>query len=207
MVHFNNDWDEILAGEFDQEYYKRIRYFLKQEYAEQTVYPPMEYIFNALRLTPYSSVKAVILGQDPYHGPGQAHGLCFSVQPGVKVPPSLQNIYKELKSDLGIEPPKDGTLTKWAKQGVLMLNTTLTVRAGQANSHKNLGWTTFITSSRSLTSMNGRLCSCSGAATHAARPDSSPRRSILCSRRRTPPPSPHTTAFSAVITSPCATTI
>ena len=143
MVHFNNDWDEILAGEFDQEYYKRIRYFLKQEYAEQTVYPPMEYIFNALRLTPYSSVKAVILGQDPYHGPGQAHGLCFSVQPGVKVPPSLQNIYKELKSDLGIEPPKDGTLTKWAKQGVLMLNTTLTVRAGQANSHKNLGWTTF----------------------------------------------------------------
>ena len=143
MVHFNNDWDEVLAGEFDQEYYKRIRYFLKQEYAEQTVYPPMEYIFNALRLTPYSSVKAVILGQDPYHGPGQAHGLCFSVQPGVKVPPSLQNIYKELKSDLGIEPPKDGTLTKWAKQGVLMLNTTLTVRAGQANSHKNLGWTTF----------------------------------------------------------------
>ena len=143
MVHFNNDWDEILAGEFDQEYYKRIRYFLKQEYAEQTVYPPMEYIFNALRLTPYSSVKAVILGQDPYHGPGQAHGLCFSVQPGVKVPPSLQNIYKELRSDLGIEPPKDGTLTKWAKQGVLMLNTTLTVRAGQANSHKNLGWTTF----------------------------------------------------------------
>ena len=103
MVHFNNDWDEILAGEFDQEYYKHIRYFLKQEYAEQTVYPPMEYIFNALRLTPYSSVKAVILGQDPYHGPGQAHGLCFSVQPGVKVPPSLQNIYKELKSDLGIE--------------------------------------------------------------------------------------------------------
>ena len=129
MVHFNNDWDEILAGEFDQEYYKRIRYFLKQEYAEQTVYPPMEYIFNALRLTPYSSVKAVILGQDPYHGPGQAHGLCFSVQPGVKVPPSLQNIYTELKSDLGIEPPKDGTLTKWAKQGVLMLHTTLTVRA------------------------------------------------------------------------------
>ena len=161
MVHFNNDWDEVLVGEFDQEYYKRIRYFLKQEYAEQTVYPPMEYIFNALRLTPYSSVKAVILGQDPYHGPGQAHGLCFSVQPGVKVPPSLQNIYKELKSDLGIEPPKDGTLTKWAKQGVLMLNTTLT----------------------------------------------SPRRSILCSRRRTPPRSPRTTAFSAVITFPCATTI
>ena len=143
MVHFNNDWDEVLAGEFDQEYYKRIRYFLKQEYAEQTVYPPMEYIFNALRLTPYSSVKAVILGQDPYHGPGQAHGLCFSVQPGVKVPPSLQNIYKELKSDLGIEPPKDGTLTKWAKQGVLMLNTVLTVEQGAANAHAGRGWETF----------------------------------------------------------------
>ena len=112
MVHFGNDWDEILAGEFEQDYYKRIRHFLKQEYAENTIYPPMEYIFNALRLTPYSSVKAVILGQDPYHGPGQAHGLCFSVQPGVKLPPSLQNIFKELKSDLGIEPPKDGTLKK-----------------------------------------------------------------------------------------------
>ncbi len=196
MVHFNNDWDEVLAGEFNQEYYKRIRYFLKQEYAEQTVYPPMEYIFNALRLTP-SSVKAVILGQDPYHGPGQAHGLCFSVQPGVKVPPSLQNIYKELKSDLGIEPPKDGTLTKWAKQGVLMLNTTLTVRAGQANSHKNLGWTTFTDHvlEKAERSRKSRSSFCSGAAMPAARPGSSPRRSILCSRRRTPPLSPRTTAF------------
>ena len=109
----------------------------------QTIYPPQDDILNALAWTAPGNVRAVILGQDPYHGPGQAHGLCFSVQPGVKVPPSLQNIYKELKSDLGIEPPKDGTLTKWAKQGVLMLNTTLTVRAGQANSHKNLGWTTF----------------------------------------------------------------
>ena len=98
---------------------------------------------NSIRYTPYSKVKAVILGQDPYHGPGQAHGLCFSVQPGVQPPPSLQNIFKELQSDLGIVPPKDGTLTKWAERGVLMLNTTLTVRRGQANSHKNLGWTTF----------------------------------------------------------------
>ena len=143
MVHLGNDWDEILAGEFEQDYYKRIHYWLKKEYAEQTIYPAAENIFNALRYTPYSKVKAVILGQDPYHGPGQAHGLCFSVQPGVQPPPSLQNIFKELQSDLGIVPPKDGTLTKWAERGVLMLNTTLTVRRGQANSHKNLGWTTF----------------------------------------------------------------
>ena len=143
MVHIGNDWDEILAGEFEQDYYKRIRHFLKQEYAENTIFPPMEYSFIARRLTPCSSGKAVILGQDPYHGPGQAHGLCFSVQPGGKLPPSLQNIFKELQSDLGIVPPKDGTLTKWAERGVLMLNTTLTVRRGQANSHKNLGWTTF----------------------------------------------------------------
>ena len=140
MVHLGNDWDEILAGEFEQDYYKRIRYWLKKEYAEQTIYPAAENIFNALRYTPYSKVKAVILGQDPYHGPGQAHGLCFSVQPGVQPPPSLQNIFKELQSDLGIVPPKDGTLTKWAERGVLMLTTTLTVRRGQANS---LGWTTF----------------------------------------------------------------
>ena len=98
MVHLGNDWDEILAGEFEQDYYKRIRYWLKKEYAEQTIYPAAENIFNALRYTPYSKVKAVILGQDPYHGPGQAHGLCFSVQPGVQPPPSLQNIFKELQT-------------------------------------------------------------------------------------------------------------
>ncbi|MDY3617437.1 uracil-DNA glycosylase [Agathobaculum sp.] len=143
MVELGNDWNDILAGEFSQEYYKKIRYFLKKEYAEQTIYPPMNDIFNALRYTPYASVKAVLLGQDPYHGPGQAHGLCFSVQPGVQSPPSLQNIFKELQSDLGIAPPPGGTLTGWAKQGVLLLNTVLTVRRGQANSHKNLGWTTF----------------------------------------------------------------
>ena len=104
MVHIGNDWDEILADEFQQDYYKRIRYWLKKEYAEQTIYPPMNDIFNALRYTAYADVKAVLLGQDPYHGPGQAHGLCFSVQPGVAPPPSLQNIFKELKSDLGIDP-------------------------------------------------------------------------------------------------------
>ena len=143
MVHFNNDWDEVLAGEFDQEYYKRIRYFLKQEYAEQTVYPPMEYIFNALRLTPYSSVKAVILGQDPYHGPGQANGLCFSVGDGVPFPPSLQNIFKEVADDTGTPPPATGNLDRWAEQGVLLLNAVLTVRAHEAASHAGRGWETF----------------------------------------------------------------
>lgn len=143
MVHLGNEWDEILADEFQQDYYKKIRYFLKQEYSEYTIYPPMEDIFNALRYTSYSEVKAVLLGQDPYHGPGQAHGLCFSVRPGVPAPPSLKNMFKELGSDLGIEPPQNGTLTGWAQQGVLLLNTVLTVRQGCANSHKNLGWTTF----------------------------------------------------------------
>lgn len=143
MVHIGNDWDEVLDGEFEQDYYKRLRYHLKQEYAEQTIFPPMNDIFNALRYTAYADVKAVLLGQDPYHGAGQAHGLCFSVQPGVQPPPSLKNIFKELQSDLGIAPPQGGTLTKWARQGVLLLNTTLTVRQGQANSHQNIGWTTF----------------------------------------------------------------
>ena len=143
MVHFGNDWDEILAGEFEQDYYKRIRHFLKQEYAENTIYPPMEYIFNALRLTPYSSVKAVILGQDPYHGPGQAHGLSFSVQGDTPPPPSLVNIFKEIESDLGKPIPQTGNLLRWADQGVLLLNATLTVRAHQAGSHQNKGWEEF----------------------------------------------------------------
>ena len=143
MVHLDNDWDGILAPEFQSGYYKKIRYWLKKEYAEQTIYPPMEDIFNALRYTPYHDVKAVLLGQDPYHGPGQAHGLCFSVREGVEPPPSLKNIFQELESDLGFPPPQNGTLTTWAQQGVLLLNTTLTVRRGQANSHKNIGWTTF----------------------------------------------------------------
>lgn len=143
MVHIGNEWDDLLADEFQQEYYKKIRYFLKKEYAEQTIYPPMSDIFNALRYTSYSDVKAVLLGQDPYHGPGQAHGLCFSVKEGVPPPPSLQNIFKELHDDLGFDAPPNGTLTKWAQQGVLLLNTVLTVRQGFANSHKNLGWTIF----------------------------------------------------------------
>ena len=143
MVHLGNEWDEILREEFESDYYRRIRAILKKEYAEYEIYPPKEDIFNALRYTSYSDVKAVLLGQDPYHGPGQAHGLCFSVRPGVEPPPSLKNIFRELETDMGLEPPTSGCLTPWAQAGVLLLNTTLTVRRGQANSHKNLGWTQF----------------------------------------------------------------
>lgn len=143
MVHLGNDWDEILAGEFQKEYYLRLRQILKQEYCTQTIYPSMYDLFNALRLTPCSQVKAVIIGQDPYHGPGQAHGLSFSVQKGVPIPPSLQNIFKELQDDLGVQPPHHGCLEAWARNGVLLLNNVLTVRAGQPNSHKGIGWETF----------------------------------------------------------------
>lgn len=143
MVQIGNDWDELLQDEFHSDYYAQIRAFLKQEYASHEVYPPMEDIFNALRYTPYADVKAVLLGQDPYHGPGQAHGLCFSVRPGVAPPPSLQNIFKELQSDMGLPAPHSGCLIPWAQEGVLMLNTTLTVRRGQANSHSKIGWTRF----------------------------------------------------------------
>lgn len=136
----HNDWQELLQDEFEKPYYLQLREFLKEEYRTQTVYPGMYHIFEALEFTPYQKVKVVILGQDPYHGPNQAHGLSFSVQPGVKVPPSLQNIYKELESDLGYPPVKHGYLASWAKQGVLLLNTVLTVRGGQANSHRGQGW-------------------------------------------------------------------
>lgn len=143
MVQIGNEWDEILKDEFQSDYYAQIHETLKQEYASHEIYPPMQDIFNALRYTSYSDVKAVLLGQDPYHGPGQAHGLCFSVRPGVAPPPSLQNIFKELQSDMGLPAPHSGCLIPWAKEGVLMLNTTLTVRRGQANSHSKIGWTKF----------------------------------------------------------------
>ncbi len=143
MMHIGNEWDALLADEIKKDYYLRLREFLKQEYSTHRIYPPMNDIFNALRRTSYSDVKAVILGQDPYHGAGQAHGMCFSVKKGTPPPPSLQNIFKELKSDLGIDPPDHGELTKWADSGVLLLNTVLTVREGQANSHKGMGWEQF----------------------------------------------------------------
>lgn len=142
MVHIGNDWDTLLAEEFQKEYYLALREFLKKEYFGATVYPPMEDIFNALRYTSYADCRVVLLGQDPYHGRGQAHGLCFSVREGVPFPPSLQNIFKELQKELGIAPPKSGELVGWAKQGVLLLNTTLTVREGLPQSHKGHGWET-----------------------------------------------------------------
>lgn len=143
MVKLGNEWDELLAGEFEKDYYIELRRFLISEYRSRVIYPSMYDIFNALKYTPYNKVKAVILGQDPYHGPGQAHGLCFSVTKGVPKPPSLENIFKELNSDLGITPPSHGYLKDWADQGVMLLNTVLTVREGQANSHKGKGWEVF----------------------------------------------------------------
>ena len=140
-VHIGNSWDELLKPQFESEYYLNLREFLKKEYSTHRVFPPMQDIFNALKYTDYNDVKAVILGQDPYHGLGQAHGLCFSVQDGIKPPPSLINIYKEQHSDLGIDQPiSNGNLTKWAENGVLLLNTVLTVCEGMANSHRKQGW-------------------------------------------------------------------
>ena len=140
MVNIGNEWDKLLADEFKKDYYLQLRQFLISEYNSHTIYPPMNDIFNALKTTSYSDVKAVILGQDPYHGAGQAHGMCFSVKKGTPPPPSLQNIFKEIHDELGLPIPPHGELTKWAKNGVLLLNTVLTVREGQANSHKGHGW-------------------------------------------------------------------
>lgn len=143
MSILKNDWSNYLEQEFSKDYYLKLRAFLAEEYRTKTIYPDMYDIFNALHYTPFASVKAVILGQDPYHGPGQAHGLCFSVKPGVPAPPSLVNIFKELHDDLDLPIPNHGCLIPWAEQGVLLLNTVLTVRAGQANSHRGMGWETF----------------------------------------------------------------
>lgn len=143
MVRIGNDWDELLSGEFTSEYFLSLCEFLKKEYSCATVYPDVNDIFNALCYTSYADTRVVILGQDPYHGPNQAHGLCFSVREGNPPPPSLKNIFKELESDLGIKAPTNPELCGWARQGVLLLNTTLTVREGQPQSHKGHGWETF----------------------------------------------------------------
>lgn len=143
MGAITNDWLESVGEEFQQPYYSELYQFVKAEYSNYLVYPPAERIFDAFHLTPLKEVKVVILGQDPYHNEGQAHGLCFSVQPNVEIPPSLVNIYKELKEDLGCYIPNNGFLEKWAKQGVLLLNTVLTVRAHQAFSHQGKGWEQF----------------------------------------------------------------
>lgn len=138
-----NDWDKILADEFQKPYFKELTAFLEDEYEKQTIYPKKEDIFNALKLTSFEETRVVIIGQDPYHGEFQAHGLCFSVKEGVKLPPSLKNIFKELESDVARPITKSGELTYWAEQGILMLNTVLTVREGQPTSHKNRGWEEF----------------------------------------------------------------
>ena len=143
MAAIQNDWLDALKEEFRQPYYKKLFQTVNEEYRTRQIFPPADDIFNAFHLTPLHEVKVVILGQDPYHGEGQAHGLCFSVSPGVDIPPSRVNIYQELHDDLGCTIPNHGCLTKWAKQGVLLLNTVLTVRAHQANSHKGIGWEEF----------------------------------------------------------------
>ncbi|CEN79624.1 uracil-DNA glycosylase [Paraclostridium sordellii] len=143
MINIGNDWDELLKGEFDKPYYLELREFLKNEYSTKIIYPNMYDIFNALKYTSYKDTKVLILGQDPYHGENQAHGLAFSVKPGVKTPPSLLNMYKELNSEYGCFIPNNGYLVPWTEQGVLLLNTALTVRAHEANSHKGKGWEVF----------------------------------------------------------------
>lgn len=140
---FNNDWEQLLKPEMEKEYYQKLKVFLIDEYKSKTIYPDMDNIFSALMLTSFKDTKVVILGQDPYHGPNQSHGLAFSVNPGVRIPPSLRNIYKELNMDLGLFIPNNGYLKKWAEQGVLLLNTSLTVIANEANSHSKIGWEIF----------------------------------------------------------------
>lgn len=142
-VQIEQSWKQQLADEFEKPYFVRLTDFVRNEYGSTTCYPPGKLIFNAFNLCPFDRVKVVIIGQDPYHGPGQAHGLCFSVNDGVAFPPSLQNIFKEIQSDLGVPVPATGNLTRWAEQGVLLLNATLTVRAHQAGSHQRQGWEEF----------------------------------------------------------------
>lgn len=154
MKPLGGGWDELLAPLFADERYKKIREFLKEEYSTHVIYPDMYDLYNCFRYTPLNEVKAVLLGQDPYHNPNQAHGLCFSVKKGVQLPPSLVNIYKEIETDLGIKQPDCGDLTKWAKSGVLLMNTTLTVRAHMANSHSRCGWAWFTDSVIKLISEN-----------------------------------------------------
>ena len=164
MPPITNDWAEPLSAEFRKPYYRELYKKVLEEYRTRKVFPAPDDIFNALHLTPLSQVKVVILGQDPYHNDGQAHGLCFSVKPDVEIPPSLINIYQELHDDLGCRIPNNGYLVKWAKQGVLLLNTVLTVRAHQANSHRGIGWEQFTDAIiEAVDRQDRRLCSFSGA--------------------------------------------
>lgn len=158
MIKFGNDWDDYLKEEFKKDYYLKIREFLKKEYFTRKVFPPMNDIFNAFKLTPLGEIKVVILGQDPYHEKGQAEGLCFSVPRGIAVPPSLVNIYKELNAETEFKIPSHGCLREWAEQGVMLLNTVLTVREGAANSHKDCGWRIFTDNVIALISKYAQPC-------------------------------------------------
>ena len=142
-VKIEESWKNVLKDEFNKEYFSSLAEFVKNEYQKETIYPPGNLIFNAFNHCPFNALKVVIIGQDPYHGPGQAHGLCFSVKEGIAFPPSLKNIFKEIKNDIGVDIPKSGNLERWADQGVLLLNATLTVKAHQAGSHQNKGWEKF----------------------------------------------------------------
>lgn len=154
MVKLGNDWDKLIGDEFSTPHYLKLQQFLRAEYSSHTIYPNMHDIYSALKVTPYKKVKVVIIGQDPYHGEGQAHGMCFSVKPDVKIPPSLKNMYKEIQQELGGFIPDNGYLMPWAKQGVLLLNDILTVRAGEPNSHKGKGWELF--TARVIKTLNTR---------------------------------------------------
>lgn len=192
MAILRNDWAPLLESEFQQPYYLQLREFLKREYATRTVFPDMYDIFNALHLTSYRETKVVILGQDPYHGAGQAHGLSFSVKPGVKHPPSLQNIFKELADDQGCPIPNHGYLVRWAEQGVLLLNTVLTVREGEPNSHKGMGWERFTDRVISLLNEREQPIVFILWGRHAQE-----KRSLITSSRHLIIESPHPSPFSA----------
>ena len=165
-----NDWLEPLKPEFAKPYYAQLYKKVKEEYTTHQIFPPSDMIFHAFEVTPLEDVKVVILGQDPYHGDGQAHGLCFSVQPQVAIPPSLENIYKELQDDLGCYIPNNGYLEKWAKQGVLLLNTVLTVRAHQANSHRGIGWEQFTDASGTAEESHAEQSASSDTGSTASKP-------------------------------------
>jgi uracil-DNA glycosylase len=178
-VQIEESWKARLEPEFEKDYFHTLTDFVREEYSHYPIYPPGKLIFNAFNLCPFDKVKVVIIGQDPYHGPGQAHGLCFSVNDGVRFPPSLINIFKEIKDDIGTDAPTTGNLTRWAEQGVLLLNATLTVRAHQAGSHQNRGWETFTAPYVSLPNSVNTSYSSSGDLMHSVRVHSSTGASIL----------------------------
>ena len=201
-VQIEESWKMRLAPEFEKDYFRTLTDFVREEYTHYLVYPPGKLIFNAFNLCPFDKVKVVIIGQDPYHGPGQAHGLCFSVNDGVRFPPSLVNIFKEIKEDIGADAPATGNLTRWAEQGVLLLNATLTVRAHQAGSHQNRGWEPSPMPLYVPLPSNASIwCSFFGDHTHNAKVLSSTETNIWCSLLHIPLPCPLTMVSSETSTS------